>query len=224
VVDLDEFAELGFVRLRGAVPPEVVRTVRAAAEAAVPADGSPWAIELLSVYDVPALLEALSPAVRGAFDAVLGAGEWWLNSMWGFPTRFSGALDEVWHVDGDWFHHHIDSTEQVLTPVVLWQDVGEDDGPTLFAPGSHRQVAALLEAREPDGIPGGEIVAVVGAVIDGTGAVPATGEAGDVYVCHALLAHSLHPRGPKESRRVISNVCVHGKRRRRLDELPYRSS
>jgi hypothetical protein len=41
-------------------------------------------------------------------------------------------------------------------------------------------------------------------------AVPATGTAGDVYICHPFLAHSVNPVGPRR-RRVISNVCVHGR-------------
>jgi ectoine hydroxylase-related dioxygenase (phytanoyl-CoA dioxygenase family) len=114
----------------------------------------------------------------------------------------------AWHIDGDWFTHHLGSAEQVLTPIFLWDDVGEDDGPTLLAAGSHRRVAQLLAEHEPSGIPGDRILAAVDEVVDGREAVAATGRAGDVYLCHPHLVHSINPMGAPR-RRVISNVCVH---------------
>lgn len=90
-------------------------------------------------------------------------------------------------------------------------NVDHDGGPTLLARGTHREVARLLARREPEGIPGDRIGSTVhdaiNVVVD---AVPATGTAGDVYVCHPFLAHSFNPIGPTEPR-VVSNVCVHGR-------------
>lgn len=107
-------------------------------------------------------------------------------------------------------HHHVWSGEQVLTPIFLWHDVGPDDGPTLLARGSHRQVARLLANHEPDGIPGDRIATTVHEAVTVDDVVPATGTAGDVYICHPFLAHSFNPAGARR-RRVISNVCVHGR-------------
>jgi hypothetical protein len=208
VLDVDRFVEEGYLHLPGAVAPDVVDTVRRFAEDLVVHDGSYWQLGQITVYDLPALVDAVSPAVREAFDAVLGRGRWFVDANWGFPTRFPGPLEEVWHIDGDWFTHHLSSSEQVLVTIFLWQDVGEDDSPTLLQPGSHRQVAQLIADAEPRGIPGDEVLATVSAAIDGTGSVAATGTAGDVYVCHPFLAHSLNPVGPK-ARRVISNACIH---------------
>lgn len=40
----------------------------------------------------------------------------------GFPTWFPGQEHLLWHIDGDWFTHHLTSGEQVLTPMFLWQE------------------------------------------------------------------------------------------------------
>jgi Phytanoyl-CoA dioxygenase (PhyH) len=221
VLDLDEFRARGFVRVRGAVPRDLAAGVHSFATELVPDDGSAWSLGQTTVYDFPSLAHAISPIVRQAFDALLGQGGWFVDANWGFPTRFGGSVEVGWHVDGDWFHHHIDSPEQVLTPIFLWHDVGEDDAPTLLAPGSHVRVAEMLAELEPTGMPGAAHRQAVHPIVDGAEAVPAVGDAGDVYACHPLLAHSIHPDGPAGGRRVVSNVCVHGRRRRPLDQLPW---
>lgn len=38
------------------------------------------------------------------------------------------------HIDGDWFDHHLDSSDQALLTVVLYTDVVDDGGPTLICP------------------------------------------------------------------------------------------
>jgi hypothetical protein len=75
---------------------------------------------------------------------------------------------------------------------------GLEDSPTLFARGTHRDVDRIVET--------------VNDAIRVDDTVPATGAAGDLYVCHPFLAHSANPVGPTRPR-VISNVCVHGRRR-----------
>lgn len=221
VIDLDQFRELGFVKLDRAVPQEVAAQIRAFAEEVVPPDGSPWCLGQATVYDFAPLVAAISPAVKDAFNSILGSGAWFVDSNWGFPTRFPGPIQLGWHIDGNWFQHHIDSGDQVLSPLYLWQDVGDEDGPTLLVPGSQKRVAQLIIELEPEGLPGPAHLQSVHSLIDGSDAMPATGRAGDVYLFHPLLAHSINPDGPPSGRRVVSNVCVHGRQRRRLDELPW---
>jgi hypothetical protein len=214
VLDVEAFIDRGYVRLPGAVDPEVATSVRQAAEALVVPDGQAWQLGLATVYDVPALVGAISPAVRTGMDAVLGAGRWFCDSVWGFPTGFPGPAESIWHFDGDWFTHHLSSPEQVLSPLFLWQDTGDDDGPTLLRPGSHHAIARIVAAAEPYGIPGS------GTQVDVEGCaevVPAVGRAGDVYLCHPFLLHAVNPDGPR-ARRVISNVAVH-----HWGPLPFRS-
>ncbi len=211
VVDAEDFIERGWVRVRAGVPDEVVRGVRNAVPELVPsAPASPWKIALVSVYDLPVLAHALGPRIRKAVDALVGPGRWHFAAAWGFPTRFSGPIDPLWHIDGDWFHHRLGSGDQILTPIFFWDTVGADDGPTLLWSGSHRTVARLLASREPDGIPGSEITSAVHQHVSGhrLQVEPATGEAGDVILCHPFLAHTINPSGSSRPR-YISNVAVH---------------
>jgi hypothetical protein len=209
--DVETFVQDGFIVVRGAIPSSATAAVLEHLESAGGFLGAdPWQIEQRSVYDMPILVDVVTEAVRSAFDAVAGVGQWHLAADWGFPCRFPGAMDPLWHIDGDWFTHHVWSGEQVVTPIFLWHDVGSEDAPTLLARGSHGQVARLLASHEPDGIPGDRIVSIVHETITVEDAVPATGTAGDVYICHPFLAHSFNPIGPRK-RRVISNVSVHGR-------------
>jgi hypothetical protein len=223
LVDRDEFVDRGFVRLRNAVPDDVVRAVRAAAQRLVPDEAdAPWKIGMASVYDLPVLAHAVSPLVRRAVDALVGRGRWHFAAMWGFPTRFPGPIDPLWHIDGDWFTHHLVSGDQVLTPIFFWDHVGPQDGPTLLCPGSHLEVARLIESREPEGIPGSEIALAVHSRVACERPVPAIGSSGDVMLCHPFLAHTINPAGSTRGR-YISNVAVHGVALR-LDENDHRSS
>lgn len=211
VVDVDSFIADGFVRVPGAVSSVLAREIRRQASLLMDEEPSEaWRLGQSSVYDLPVLNEALTPAVREAFDVLMGNRRWHLAANWGFPTRFPGPLKPRWHIDGDWFTHHLTSGEQVLTPIFLWSDVDDHDGPTLLEVGSHRWVARLLAGREPDGVPGPEIVQVIDAAAKPEAVVVATGEAGDVIVCHPFLAHTINPAGPATEPRFISNVCVHG--------------
>jgi hypothetical protein len=103
----------------------------------------------------------------------------------------------------------VTSREQVLTPIFLWSDVGLDDSPTLLAVGSHLGVARLLAEHEPEGVSGTRIGQVVDSTVARQEVAAATGEAGDLIVCHPFLAHTINPTGPTGPR-FISNVAVHG--------------
>jgi len=208
--DIESFVADGFVRVPGAVPrPVAARIGEQAAHLIDDGSSGPWCLGQASVYDMPILVEALTPVVRATFDALAGVGRWHLAANWGFPTRFPGSANLGWHIDGDWFTHHVTSGEQVLTPIFLWSDVGNDDSPTLLAVGSHYAVARLLADREPEGVSGPDIVGWVNSAIDPKVVAAATGEAGDLIVCHAFLAHSINPASPSGPR-IISNLAVHG--------------
>jgi hypothetical protein len=128
IVDTDEFVSRGWVRVQAAVPHEIVRGVREVLHQLVPSEPSaPWKIESVSVYELPVLVHAISPRLREAVDVLVGPGRWHVAGMWGFPTRFSGSIDPLWHVDGDWFHHRLASGQQILTPIFFWDTVGPDD-------------------------------------------------------------------------------------------------
>jgi hypothetical protein len=207
--ELERFAAEGFVALRGAVPGEVARACRdriaGALEAADPAldvaDPATWD---RPVRHGPPLLgecflaAARSPALAGACDQLVGVGRWWPRAEVGtavvrFPHADSGH-DDGWHVDGNTDGTvDLGSRERALLLLFLLSDVGPDDAPTRIWVGSHRRVPALLVDGGERGVPFVELAQRLGVPADAPPPGPmalATGEAGDIYLCHPFLVHA----------------------------------
>jgi hypothetical protein len=70
----------------------------------------------------------------------------------------------------------------------LFSDVGECDAPTRIKVGSHLDIARFLESAGEEGLPHAELDKFA-AILERPGAL-ATGEAGDVYLCHPFLVHA----------------------------------
>lgn len=214
-VDVDAFVEHGWVRLDRAVAPELIDRMLTSANANLTrvVDAPGWTLDLAPVARVPSLAEALTGRVAAAIDSLVGPDRWDAAPIWGFPTRRPSAtpFDSVWHIDGDWFEHHLDSPEQVANLIILWHDVTETDAPTRLLPGSHRRVARLIADHEPAGIPGPEIKDLIhGSFRDAPGEIVlASGNAGDVILTHPFLVHSTNPVAPPTPRR-ISNLAIQG--------------
>ncbi|KAH8073008.1 hypothetical protein BXZ70DRAFT_964092 [Cristinia sonorae] len=115
-----------------------------------------------------------------------------------------------WHIDGDWFTHYLDSGEQGLTVIVLFNKIVSQAGPTFVSPDGivnvckwlyeHPEGAASFD-RDPDGS------ASICKIQQCEKFVELTGEAGDVILCHPLMPHSAsknHLRIP----RFITNPPV----------------
>jgi hypothetical protein len=215
-VDVDSFVEDGWVRLSRAVPPALIDRLLASASIHLTrvVDAVGWTLDLASVAQVPALAEVVTGRVAAAIDALVGPDRWDPAPIWGFPTRNPSAtpFESVWHIDGDWFEHHLDSPEQVANLIVLWHDVTATDAPTRLMPGSHRAVARLIADHEPAGIPGAEIKDLIhGTFRKAPGEIVlATGHAGDVILTHPFLVHSTNPVAPAAPRR-ISNLAIQGR-------------
>jgi len=113
-----------------------------------------------------------------------------------------------WHVDGDFFHHFLDSKEQALLPIVLFGDIKVGGGGTMICPDAiatmAKHLAAHPEGLMPDmtSIEGRETPykdfdhgffdqAVKGVPKDTF--KTATGRAGDIYLLHPLMVHSAAP-------------------------------
>jgi hypothetical protein len=56
-----------------------------------------------------------------------------------------------WHVDGDFFHHFLDSKEQALLPIVLFKDINIGGGGTMICPDAIPTMASHLAAH-PEGV------------------------------------------------------------------------
>ena len=81
---------------------------------------------------------------------------------------------------------NVTSRGRALLMLFLFSDVGESDAPTRIRPGSHLDMARLLE---PAGEAGMSHL-MLDEIGSGRPEVVATGEAGAVYLCHPFLVHA----------------------------------
>jgi hypothetical protein len=114
-----------------------------------------------------------------------------------------------WHVDGDFFHHFLDSPQQGLLPIIIFSDIKTGGGGTMICPAAIPQMAQHL-ADHPEGLMpdmtssvrgdlgpyekfGTEFYDSVVHTIPKEEFRTATGKAGDVYLLHPLMVHSAAP-------------------------------
>jgi len=107
-----------------------------------------------------------------------------------------------WHIDGDWFTHHLDSGDQALVVICLFTDVQPRGGPTLVCPAAIPAVCKWLY-NHPEG--GWDNKACFDeALKDIEEYEYLTGKAGDVFLAHPFMPHSKSPNH-KRIFRAITN-------------------
>jgi len=84
-----------------------------------------------------------SPGIGAAAAAATGAAMvqvWWVQLLWKPPAVDpAGAAPRVgWHRDWNYWHGSFADGSELLTAWIAIDDVGDDCGPVLFVPGSHR--------------------------------------------------------------------------------------
>jgi hypothetical protein len=136
--------------------------------------------------------------LHAAFDQLVGRGRWRPRRNPGlFVIRFPSTEDPGdagWHIDGsfdvqgEWWVN-LWSRDRALLMLFLFTDVGPNDVPTRIYVGSHLDVPPILE---PIGEPGTHFANVVPALplVHKRKVALATGNAGDVYLCHPFLIHA----------------------------------
>ena len=126
----------------------------------------------------------------------------WLGT---FPIRFPSDADpgdDGWHIDtsfpppqgevSDFFQWraNVRSKGRALLMLFLFSDVAEDEAPTRVRLGSHKTMARRLAPHGDEGLSLGQLAA---EGFDDSADCPvalATGEAGDVWLCHPFLVHA----------------------------------
>jgi hypothetical protein len=206
--DVDHFIEHGFVLLRDCIDPTVRREWVARSwvrNGYDPADRTTWAqnrIHMPAHEFKP--MHAVAPRLARASEELLG-GAARINSEQsahdGFIVNFgvdgdrqwvpAGPTSGGWHKDGDWFVHFLDSGEQGLLVIMLWDDVDHRGGPTYIACDSIGVVSRFL-AQHPEGVhpseePGFPFLEMIAQCRDFR---EATGKAGDCYLLHPFMMHA----------------------------------
>ena len=124
-------------------------------------------------------------------------------------TKLPGAATEVqWHQDFPFTPH---SNADLMTALLMVDEVTVENGPLEVAPGSHN---GPIHSLWHDGVFTGSICPdAVAAMRDA--AVSCTGSAGSVCLMHTRLAHASAPNRSDRSRTLF--ICVYGAG----DAVPY---
>ena len=228
--DIAHFIRHGFTVVRGAIDRDFcAERVRAGWERTGydPADRSTWTRDRLhlsskqswSVAEVaPRAWEAIGQLCGGAerIHAPTWSDAFIINFHIGGdqPWADPGPAATGWHKDGDFFLHFLDSPEQALLTIVIWQDVATRGGATFIAADSiapvARHLAAHPEGVGPNGLPTQDIINGCRDFRE------AEGKAGDVYLLHPYMLHASSPNLSGIAR-FITNPPVHYREPMRFD-------
>lgn len=206
--EIGQFVADGYVAMRGAVPKPVAASCVDVVWAELAnlgverKDRATWTRPLVWIpcpEGGPFVEAGTSPLLWQAYDQLIGPGRWPRRRGVGghIPVRFPSEEDPGyagWHFEsgtprGDKIWSSVHSPTSALLSLFLFSDVSEDDAPTLLLRGSHIEVAALLGAAGEDGLEWSSLDSLLPAATFEREVVPATGGAGDVYLCHPFLLH-----------------------------------
>lgn len=205
---VEAFVERGFVRLDAAFPPPLAQHCESLLWTQLapmtPDDRSTWDRPLVRLASQDAQPFRQAVASRRWLEAIRQlAGPKALahphlagTVVVRFPVDGNPA-DDGWHIDtsfrhdNDWWVNHR-SRGRGLLMLVLLSDIGKNDAPTRLRIGSHRDVAKGLVPFGEQGLPSSDTASVVSATAHRSVDL-ATGQAGDVYLCHPFLVHAAQP-------------------------------
>lgn len=206
--DLERFTREGYLVVRSAFSTELAEECRRSAAQQLGIDlASPDTWRRPVIRGVPTgdcfWRAANAPLLLDAIGQLVNPDAWQARPNLGaFVVRFPSEEDPGdagWHIDssfqptGDprWYVNYR-SKERALLLLCLVSDVGMDDAPSRFLPGSHLEMARLLAPSGEEGLPGafeGQRSEIPLPASTG-GELFATGIAGDVFVCHPFLVHA----------------------------------
>lgn len=214
--DVERFVRDGFVRIPGAVDRATADACRAelwAATGCAPDDPATWTrpvIRLEHFATPPFRAAANTPVLHEAFDRLVGAGRWEPRAGLGtVPVRFPSPEppgDDGWHLEGSFpgddgrYRVNLRSRGRALLMLFLFSEVGPDDAPTRIRVGSHLDVPRLLATAGDEGREWFELCADAVPASAQRSLAVATGEPGDVYLCHPFLVHAAQPHRGREPR------------------------
>jgi hypothetical protein len=202
---VQQFIEQGFLKLDRAFPRGVADECRELLWCATGFDAhdpATWTRPVLRLDyrdEEPFRRAANTPRLHEAFDRLVGEGRWLPRFNLGtFPIRFPSPQDPGdagWHADAGYsgedgsLRLNVTSRGRALLMLFLLSDVGVDDAPTRIRIGSHLDVPQLLDPAGDEGLSYLELAEKLDVTVPRPVAL-ATGEAGDVYLCHPFLVHA----------------------------------
>jgi len=227
--EIGAFIEGGFVAVRQAIPADVLRACQDEIWTAIEdqhgvqrEDPATWRepVARVSCPESETFAAAgTQPVLWEAFDQLIGEGRWWHRRGVGgsVPVRFPSQADPGdagWHIDasfendGGWWVNYR-SRGRGLLCLYLFSDVAGDCAPTRIRIGSHRDVAPALRPHGEDGLPFRQVSQLAAEVSAHRPIALATGQAGDVYLCHPFLVHAASWPHSGSKPRLIAQPGVH---------------
>jgi hypothetical protein len=200
-----------------------------------PGDKSTWTIErnhmsklnVVPAKEIAPVAWAAICELCGGEDRIAKGGDMWTD---GFIVNLGSEETEgravppkelkLWHVDGDFFNHFLDSPEQALLVIPCWSDVGENSGATWICDEGPKKIGKLLydhpEGRSPLMDPIGtkheayQVPKLYNQIVQDSpdeSFFEMTGKKGDVILMHPLMLHSASKNG-RRAIRIITNPPV----------------
>jgi hypothetical protein len=224
--DIEQFISRGYVRVRGCFSRELARDLTARACERLYCsldDPSTWPSGRMRPPESQRVsFESIAPRAWQAACELIGGADRALQCTWGdgFIINFGGQEElangwvppsakpqppwAIWHKDGDFFRHFLDSPEQGLLVIGTFSDIEHQGGATFIACDSVGRVARYLADR-PEGVLPNELLHSVKAMVDEcTDFVETTGEIGDVYLLHPFMAHSHSQNATRRARFIVN--------------------
>jgi hypothetical protein len=204
--EVDGFIQRGYVRLKAAFPASLAAHCRELLWKQLgldPAEPRGWTKPLIFMGDQraePFCQAANTARLHAAFDQLAGRGRWIAHPHLAgqvvarFPVD-GEDLGDGWHFDtsferdGQWWVN-VRSDDRALLMLFLFSDVGADDAPTRIRVGSHLLLPPLLAPAGDAGLTADQVMRPLRARLSELPVEYATGDAGDVYLCHPFLVHA----------------------------------
>ena len=218
--DVEFYNTHGFIVVPGILDEATIGGLRAAVDELVAASAE--VCENTPLYDLEDDHSASAPRVRrlkdpdrhhGAFAALRSEPQVVsiLEQLWGTGVRFDksklnmkaagGGSAVEWHQDWAFYPH---TNDDLAAVGFMLDDVGDDNGPMMVVPGSHR---GPVHDHHVDG-------AFCGAMdldcvdVDVHNAVALTGSAGSITIHHVRAVHGSAPNRSNRSRRFLLHQYV----------------
>jgi len=219
--DIEHFIARGFIRVSGCFSRELARdwTSKACERLYCSLDDrSTWPSGRIRPPESQRVsFESIAPKAWQAAAELVGGAERMAPCTWGdgFIINFGREREhewyppsrvirdwQVWHKDGDFFRHFLDSPEQGLLVVALFSDIAERGGATSIACDSVGHIARFL-AEHPEGIlprgfPDNDIIGRCDDFVETTGSI------GDVFLLHPFMLHTWSINTLDQARFIIN--------------------
>ncbi len=218
---LDQFMEKGWCLVEDCFDPRVAKEkcdLWVEEHGLDPADPLSWGKEIIhSALQKEVDAKEFAPKAWAAAEDLVGKGrfEKWTwggfivnirlgrDKPWQMPLKDTGG----WHVDGDFFHHFLDSPEQALLILQIFSDIHPQGGGTAISEDSWPAVTKVLY-QHPEGFDPSAVCVFGRAAMPFNSQREVTAKAGTVVFCHPFMMHT-SSQNCKGAPRFAMNAPIH---------------